>query len=64
LRAYRREWDEKNKVYKDKPLHDWASNPSDAYRTFAMGKPRDIEAWYDDEDDHRERGGRYETTGY
>jgi hypothetical protein len=64
LRAYRREWDEKNKVYKDKPLHDWASNPSDAYRTFAMGKPRDIEAWYDDDDDYQERGGRSENTGY
>jgi hypothetical protein len=64
LRAYRREWDEKNRVYRDRPLHDWASNPADAYRTFAMGKPRDVEAWYDDEDDYRDNRERNSNTGY
>lgn len=39
LRSYRREWDEKLRAYRDKPLHDWASNPADAFRTFAVGKP-------------------------
>jgi len=38
LRNYRREWDEKRKVFHDKPLHDWASHPSDGFRTFAMGQ--------------------------
>lgn len=41
LRSYRRVWDEKLHTYKDKPLHDWASDPADAFRTFAMGKPKD-----------------------
>jgi hypothetical protein len=44
LRAYRREWDEKLKAYRDKPLHDWASDPADAFRTFAIGKPREAMA--------------------
>jgi phage terminase large subunit len=41
LRSYRRIWDEKLKAYRDMPLHDWASDPADAFRTFAIGKPRD-----------------------
>lgn len=45
LRAYRREWDEKLKAYRDMPLHDWASDPSDAFRTFAIGKPSDGDSW-------------------
>jgi hypothetical protein len=42
LRSYRRVWDEKLKAYKDTPLHDWASDPADAFRTFAIGKPEDV----------------------
>jgi phage terminase large subunit len=41
LRSYRRVWDEKLKAYRDTPLHDWASDPADAFRTFAVGKPQD-----------------------
>lgn len=41
LRSYRRIWDEKLHTYRDQPLHDWASDPADAFRTFAMGKPVD-----------------------
>lgn len=41
LRSYRRIWDEKLKAYRDTPLHDWASDPADAFRTFAVGKPRE-----------------------
>jgi hypothetical protein len=37
LQAYRREWDEVNKIFKPKPLHDWSSHGADALRTFAMG---------------------------
>lgn len=43
LRSYRRIWDEKLKAYRDTPLHDWASDPADAFRTFAIGKPQDRE---------------------
>lgn len=42
LRSYRRIWDEKLRAYRDQPLHDWASDPADAFRTFAIGKPRDV----------------------
>ena len=41
LRSYRRVWDEKLRAYRDTPLHDWASDPADAFRTFAIGKPVD-----------------------
>jgi phage terminase large subunit len=44
LRSYRRVWDEKLKAYRDTPLHDWASDPADAFRTFAVGSPRDRDA--------------------
>lgn len=37
LRNYRREFDEKTKVYKPKPLHDWSSHGADALRYFAAG---------------------------
>lgn len=36
LRMYRRKWDEKNKVFQDFPLHDFASHPSDAFRMGAV----------------------------
>ncbi len=45
LRSYRRIWDEKLKAYRDAPLHDWASDPADAFRTFAIGKPDDGDSW-------------------
>ena len=37
LRNYRREYDEKRNVYFDKPLHDWSSHASDAFRYLAIG---------------------------
>jgi hypothetical protein len=40
LRQYRKEWDEKNKCYKDKPLHDWTSHGADAVRTMAWTMKR------------------------
>jgi phage terminase large subunit len=39
LRSYRKEWDDKNRTFKDKPLHDWASDPADAFRYLARGLP-------------------------
>lgn len=38
LKSYRKQWDDKNKCYRDKPLHDWSSNTADAMRTLAMGR--------------------------
>jgi phage terminase large subunit len=37
LENYRAEYDEKKKKLGDRPLHDWTSNPADAFRTFAAG---------------------------
>lgn len=37
LESYRREYDEKHKVYRNHPLHDWASHGADAFRQFAQG---------------------------
>jgi phage terminase large subunit len=37
LKAYRRDFDEKAKVFRQRPRHDWSSHGADALRTFAMG---------------------------
>jgi hypothetical protein len=37
LRQYRKDYDEKRKVYRDKPLHDWTSHAADAFRYLALG---------------------------
>lgn len=37
LMNYHKEYDEKNKVYKNHPKHDWSSHGADAFRTFAVG---------------------------
>lgn len=44
LRAYRREWDEKKKCFHDRPVHDWASDPADAFRYLALGLD-DVPSW-------------------
>jgi hypothetical protein len=37
LENYRAEYDDKKKKLGDRPLHDWTSNPADAFRTFVAG---------------------------
>lgn len=37
LKNYQRKWDSKNKIFSDAPLHNWASNGADGFRTFGMG---------------------------
>jgi hypothetical protein len=39
LRQYRCEYDEDRKIFKKKPLHNWASNGADAARTLARAIP-------------------------
>ena len=43
LSSYHREWDDRLKMFRDAPKHDWASHGADAARTFASGyrHPRD-----------------------
>jgi hypothetical protein len=36
LRTYQRQWDDKRQMFKEQPLHDWASNPADAFRMLAL----------------------------
>lgn len=45
LQEYRREWDEKNGVWKRSPLHNAASNPADSFRYFAVSLNRLIEGY-------------------
>jgi len=37
LENYHREWDEKAKVFRNQPKHDWSSHSSDAMRYLAVG---------------------------
>jgi len=37
LRQYRQEWDEKRKVFRDHPKHDFTSHSADAFRYLAIG---------------------------
>jgi len=37
LRQYRREWDDIRKTFYERPYHDWASDPADAFRYLAVG---------------------------
>jgi phage terminase large subunit len=37
LVSYHKEWDEKRRVFKSTPYHNWASNGADAFRYLAVG---------------------------
>lgn len=45
LKHYRKEWDDRRGVWKDRPLHDENSNGADAFMTFAMGFDRVADSW-------------------
>jgi hypothetical protein len=36
LENYRKEWDDVNACWKDKPVHDWTSHPTDAFQTLGL----------------------------
>lgn len=44
LRNYRKEWDEKNKVFKNHPVHDWSSHGTDGFQTLALSNPEPVVA--------------------
>ena len=44
LKAYRREWDETRRTWRDTPLHDWSSHGSSALASFCVGLRRAPEA--------------------
>lgn len=42
LRQYRREWDDRLRAFRPRPLHDWTSHAADAFRYLAQGlRPED-----------------------
>lgn len=41
LKQYRAAFDEKNKVLKQRPLHDWSSHAADSFRYLAVGMKED-----------------------
>ena len=45
VRQYRKQWDDKNQVFKNKPLHDWCSHAADALRYGAVHDPIDVSEW-------------------
>jgi len=59
LKNYQRKWDSKNKMFLDRPLHDWSSHGSDAFRMFGLifnpqrsrnhrqSLPREVESEYE-----------------
>ncbi len=40
LESYRKEWNDKLGSYRDKPLHDWASDGADAFRYLAVAETK------------------------
>jgi phage terminase large subunit len=45
LRNYRREFNERQNVYYDKPLHDWTSHAADAFRYLAITLDENVDSW-------------------
>tara|TARA_R110000868_G_scaffold402416_1_gene678727 strand:+ start:5040 stop:6299 length:1260 start_codon:yes stop_codon:yes gene_type:complete len=43
LRQYRREFDERLKTWRGRPLHDWTSHGADAFRYLAVGRKDDTQ---------------------
>ncbi len=64
LRMYHREWDEKARVFKNRPKHDYSSHAADSFRYLAMGLPETTdyegEPWLGQQSDY----GRDVTSGY
>ena len=45
LRNYRRDYDEKRKIFYERPLHDWSSHGSDSFRYLALGLDEGQSTW-------------------
>ena len=62
LKHYRKEWDDRRGVWKDRPRHDENSNGADAFMTFATGYEQPDR--HEVEDGYDERRGYSDATGY
>lgn len=45
MRNYRRDYDEKRKIFYERPLHDWSSHGSDSFRYLALGLDEGHSTW-------------------
>lgn len=45
LSSYRKDYDDKNQTFREKPVHDWASHAADAFQTLAMAHDHDPSAF-------------------
>lgn len=45
LKSYSKEWDDKNKTYKNQPKHDWSSHSADAFRYLAVSYKREQQSF-------------------
>lgn len=59
LENYRQEYDPKRKVYKENPLHNWASHGADAARYLALSLPKTREGTSPEELDKRYKEAVY-----
>lgn len=64
LREYHKDFDKKNKVWRNKPKHDWSSNAADAFRYLAVAldipkRERDDDDCYDPDSDLFDKDGFY-----
>ena len=66
LRQYRREWDDKARTYRQKPLHDWTSHGADAFRELAVNLLPSASLYDDDDEEfiNPAQQGRSGVTGY
>lgn len=64
LRLYRREFDEKRKVFIPRPLHNFASHAADAFRMLAVAYRAPMGYDEDDHDHSQRRRTASGTTGY
>ena len=48
LALYRRDWDDRQQTFRQKPKHDWTSHGADAFRTLVMGLKREPPGAHDD----------------
>lgn len=67
LEQYRRAYDDANKRYRDRPLHDWSSDYADAFRYLAVGltdKEHGVKSAFKPERPLFSRGVRQDEWGY
>jgi hypothetical protein len=64
LKQYRREWDEKLKMFRLTPLHNWTSHGADALREYAVQYDDPEGVAEDKVDRHRRRPERETRVGY